>query len=144
MYFWLTKYQLKRNNENNWEYRFPTNLKIFMYLCSTSQPYCFSNEEIHPLTLKSSESPAKSNSARKKTLLSEYRSDFIEPEHCIFLDKTNLYKMQQLLLLMHQTQKWQKEQRSGIKQHFLHLQKAEWVSIHTRAKWEGCLYKHDF
>lgn len=61
MCFWLTKYQLKRNNGNKQEHRFPTDLRIFVYLCSTSQPYCFSKGKMHPFTLKSSQLPAEPN-----------------------------------------------------------------------------------
>lgn len=64
MRFWSTKYQLKRNNGNKQIYRFPTNLRIFIYLCSTSQQYWFSKEKMHPLTLQSSQSPAKPNSVQ--------------------------------------------------------------------------------
>lgn len=54
IYFWLTKYQHKRNKANKQESRFPKNLRIFICLCSTNQPYCFSKENMYPLALKSS------------------------------------------------------------------------------------------
>lgn len=63
--FWLTKYQHNRNNGNRQEYRLPKNLRIFIYLCSTSQPYCFLKENIYPLTLKSSQSSSEPNSVQK-------------------------------------------------------------------------------
>lgn len=63
--FCLTKYQHHRNDGNKWEYKLPKNLRIFIYLCSTNQPYCFLKENMYPLTLKSSQSSSKSNSVQK-------------------------------------------------------------------------------
>lgn len=69
---------------------------------------------------------------RKKPLLSDDGCDSSESKDHLFLYKTKQYRMHQLLFLMYQPQKWQKEWRNRIQPHFLYLQRAEWATIHIR------------
>lgn len=145
MCFWLTKYQLKRNNGNKQEYRFPTNLRIFIYLCSTSQPCCFSKEKMHPLTLKSSVScktqlcPEIHGKGQKKAITFWVT---LPSQRIISFSITRIQNAPSTSFDVSAS-----EMTEGIEEWnktAFPVFAEGWVSVHPqRAKWQGCLYKRD-